>query len=52
MLAFGRGQVRGGVNVPLEWTLPTENARMEMNLKDHGPASSLLQSSLNSQHRA
>lgn len=52
MLSFGRGQVRGGVNVPLEWTLPTENARMEINLKYHGPASSLLQSSLNSQHRA
>lgn len=52
MLSFGRGQVQGGMNVPLEWTLPTENARLEMNLKYHGPASSLLHSSLNSQHRA
>lgn len=51
-LANGRGQVQRGMNVPLEWTLPTENARLEMNLKYHGPASSLLHSSLNSQHRA
>lgn len=53
MLSSGRGQYGGRHGMfPLEWAPPTENAKMEMNLKQHGSASSLLHSSLYSQHRA